>query len=62
MKLLGKVVDALRVWMGLADASGSQLTPSHGWLLPVLVDARRQRKESAAQLAARLQIERNARA
>ncbi|MGE0454568.1 MAG: hypothetical protein AB7O37_20030 [Vicinamibacteria bacterium] len=48
--------------MGLADASGSQLTPGHGWLLPVPAGARRQPEESTAQLAARLEIERNARA
>jgi len=30
MNLLGKAFHMLRVWTGLADASESHLTPSHG--------------------------------
>ena len=46
MKLLGKPFQTLRAWIGLADASESHLTPSHGWLLAVPADARRQRRDA----------------
>ena len=46
MNLLGKALRALRVFVGLADASESHLTPSHGWLLAVPADARRQRRDA----------------
>jgi hypothetical protein len=54
MSMLGKAFHALRVWLGLADASESHLTPGHGWLLPVEADARVQREESDARRAVRL--------
>ena len=54
MNLLGKALHALRVWTGLADASESHLTPSHGWLLAVPADARQQRDEGDVRRAARL--------
>ena len=54
MNMLGKALHTLRVWMGLADASESHLTPSHGWLLPVPVDAHRQQEASTARRADRL--------
>ena len=54
MNLLGKAFQKLRVWLGLADASESHLTPGHGWLLPVPVDARVQRDEKDARRASRL--------
>jgi hypothetical protein len=54
MKILGKVFHTLRVWMGLADASESHLTPSHGWLLTTPAEARQQRELFAADQAARL--------
>ncbi len=53
MSMLGKAFHVLRVWTGLADASESKLTPSHGWLLPTPADAGRQRRESEAQRKAR---------
>ena len=50
MNLLGKAFQKMRAWVGLADASDSQLTPGHGWLLPVPVpvDARPQQDDEAA--------------
>ena len=48
MNLLGKAFQKIRVWIGLADASESHLTPEHGWLLPVPAEARRQREDGAA--------------
>jgi hypothetical protein len=60
MDMLGKVLHKLRVWTGLADASESHLTPSHGWLLPALAAVRQQRQHSDAQRAVR--SEGNARA
>jgi hypothetical protein len=59
--MLGKALHVLRVWTGLADASESHLTPSHGWLLSAATDARQQREDSDARRAARL-AERNTRA
>jgi len=35
----------LRVWTGLADASDSHITPSHGWLLAEPLVARQQRRD-----------------
>jgi hypothetical protein len=61
MDLLGKAFQKLRVWLGLADASESHLTPDHGWLLPVPADARREREGTDARRAARL-VERGGRA
>jgi hypothetical protein len=61
MTMLGKAFHKLRVWTGLADASESHLTPSHGWLLAAATDARRQREDPDARQAARL-AEKNARA
>jgi hypothetical protein len=54
MSILGKAFHWLCVWTGLADASESHLTPSHGWLLAAATDARGQREASAARRAARL--------
>jgi hypothetical protein len=48
MNLLGKAFEKIRVWVGLADASESRLTPDHGWLLPVPAEARRQQEDGAA--------------
>ena len=48
MNLLGKAFQKIRAWVGLADASDSRLTPGHGWLLPVPVDARLQREDEAS--------------
>jgi hypothetical protein len=53
MNMLGRAFHRLRVWTGLADASESHLTPSHGWLLAAATDAHRQREESEAQRAVR---------
>jgi hypothetical protein len=53
MNLLGKVFQKMREWVGLADTSESHLTPGHGWLLPVPVDARQERNETAARRAER---------
>ena len=52
MKLLGRLLHVLRVWTGLADASESHLTPSHGWLLPTPAPARVVDLEYEAQRAA----------
>jgi hypothetical protein len=52
MNMLGRVLHTLRTWTGLADASESHLTPSHGWLLPTPADARKQRKDTDAHRAA----------
>ena len=46
MNMLEKAIHMLRVLTGLADVSGSQLTPSHGWLLPATAAARQRRTES----------------
>ena len=54
MSMLGRLVHTLRVWTGLADASESHLTPSHGWLLSEPVEARKQRKASDTERARRL--------
>jgi hypothetical protein len=54
MSMLGKVFHALRVWLGLADASESHLTPDYGWLLPVPVEARRHQEEWDARRDARV--------
>jgi hypothetical protein len=54
MSMLGRAFHTLRVWLGLADASESRITPDYGWLLPVPAEARRQRDESDAYRAARL--------
>jgi hypothetical protein len=43
--MLGRILHTLRVWTGLADASVSHITPSHGWLLAEPVLARQQRKD-----------------
>jgi len=59
--MLGKAFHKLRVWAGLADASESHLTPSHGWLLPASADARQVRDGSDARRAARV-TERNSEA
>jgi hypothetical protein len=61
MNMLGRAFHTLRVWTGLADASESHVTPSHGWLLAAAVDARRQRADSETQRAARL-LERSVKA
>jgi hypothetical protein len=61
MNTLGRAFHMLRAWTGLADASESHLTPSHGWLLPAVADARRQRSDVAAARAARL-VKRNVQA
>lgn len=52
--MLGKLFHTLRVWAGLADASESHITPSHGWLLAEPVEARRQRTAFDGARAARL--------
>jgi hypothetical protein len=54
MNVLGKAFHKLRVWTGLADASESHLTPSHGWLLAAATDVRRKREDLDARHAARL--------
>lgn len=53
MNLLGKAFQKIRAWVGLADASASRLTPGHGWLLPVPVDARLQREDEVSRRASR---------
>jgi hypothetical protein len=45
LSILGRIIYTLRVWTGLADASDSHITPSHGWLLAEPVLAREQRKD-----------------
>ena len=52
MNLLGRALHVLRVWTGLADASDSHLTPSHGWLLPAPSPARQLQLDYEAQRAA----------
>jgi len=54
MRMLGQVVQTLRTWLGLADASEAHFTPSHGWLLPAPVELRIQQRESATERAARV--------
>jgi len=54
MNMLGKAIRALRDFLGLGDASESHLTPDHGWLLAVPVEARQQRDDSDARRIARL--------
>jgi len=61
LSFLGRVFHTLRVWAGLADASLSHITPSHGWLLAEPVEARQQRKDFDTERAARLR-ERSGRA
>jgi hypothetical protein len=61
MNMLGRALHMLRVWTGLADASESHITPSHGWLLPAAAEVRLRREDSAARRAARL-VERNVQA
>jgi hypothetical protein len=51
MNLLGKAFQKIRAWVGLADASDSRLTPGHGWLLPVPVDARLRREDETTRRA-----------
>jgi hypothetical protein len=53
MRILSWVAGKLRVLMGLSDASGAPMTPGHGWLLPVPVEARRQQRDEASARAAR---------
>ncbi len=53
MNMLSRAFQALRVWMGLGDASDSHLTPEHGWLLPVPAEARSRRENPAATQAGR---------
>jgi hypothetical protein len=54
MNLLGKVFHMLRVITGLADATESHITPSHGWLLAEPAEARRQRRVFDTDRAGRL--------
>jgi hypothetical protein len=51
--MMSKTLETLRVWTGLGNASGSRLTPDHGWLLPLPAEALRQRVERDAARAAR---------
>lgn len=53
MSILGRIFHTLRVWAGLADASDSRITPSHGWLLAEPVVARQQRIDFDTDRAAR---------
>ena len=53
MSILGRILHTLRVWTGLADASDSHITPSHGWLLAEPVLARQQRIDFDTDRAAR---------
>jgi hypothetical protein len=48
MSMMGDFLARLRLWLGLGDASDAHPTPSHGWLLPQPIDARRQRAELEA--------------
>ena len=52
MNTLGRLLHTLRVWTGLADASESHLTPSHGWLLPPPAAARQQQQDPVARRVA----------
>jgi hypothetical protein len=52
MRILSRAWYALRTWLGLADASDSRLTPSHGWLLPS-ADALMQLRKQAVTRPAR---------
>jgi hypothetical protein len=54
MSFLGRIFHRLRLWTGLADASLSRLTPSHGWLLAEPALARIQRSAFDAERATRL--------
>lgn len=54
MNMLGRLFHMLRVWTGLADASESHITPSHGWLLSEPAEARHQRKLFDTERATRL--------
>jgi hypothetical protein len=53
MNTISRAFQTIRVWMGLADASESHLTPDHGWLLPAPADARRRRENPDAARAER---------
>jgi hypothetical protein len=53
LNFLGRVFHTLRVWTGLADASDSHITPSHGWLLAEPLVAREQRKDFDVERATR---------
>jgi hypothetical protein len=52
--MLGRLFHTLRVWAGLADASESHITPSHGWLLSEPAVARQERKLFDTERATRL--------
>lgn len=54
MNMLGRLFHMLRVWTGLADASESHITPSHGWLLSEPAEARQQRRAFDTDRATRL--------
>jgi hypothetical protein len=54
MSFLGRIFHRLRLWTGLADASLSRMTPSHGWLLAEPALARIQRKAFDTERATRL--------
>jgi len=51
MTMLGTLLQTLRVWTGLADASESHLTPAFGWLLPPPAAARALRQAEGERLA-----------
>jgi hypothetical protein len=53
LSILGRIFHKLRVLAGLADASESHITPSHGWLLAEPLAARQQREDSDLERAAR---------
>jgi hypothetical protein len=46
--MMDRAFHVLRTWLGLADAAEKNLTPGHGWLLPVPVEARSRRHAAEA--------------
>ena len=53
MGILASVLHKLRVWAGLADASESHLTPSHGWLLTAPIEMGRRQHDVGVRPVAR---------
>ena len=48
MTMMDRAFHALRTWLGLADASETNLTPGHGWLLPVPAEVVTRRRAAEA--------------
>jgi len=46
--MLDRAFHVLRTWLGLGDASETNLTPVHGWLLPIPAEVRSRRQAAEA--------------